>query len=252
MAPAPAITCRHLTKRFGQFTAVDDVSFEVSGGICALLGPNGAGKSTLLKVLTGLLPPGEGEVRIAGLDIAKDPIELKRVIGVVPEDLGLFESLTIKEHLELCGPVYGLDGKQTRERVQSLLGVLGLTAGANTFLDQCSHGMRKKTALAMALLHNPRVLFLDEPFEGIDPVSSKAIQDLLTAVSNRGVTVFFVSHLLSVVHRLATRVMMIRSGSIVMDRITSEIERPLEELYFELIGPPDMEDDLSWLRFSPS
>jgi ABC-2 type transport system ATP-binding protein len=246
------ITCRHLTKRFGQFTAVDDVSFHVTGGICALLGPNGAGKSTLLKVLTGLVAADGGEASIAGLDIAKDPIEVKRVIGVVPEDLGVFDSLTIREHLELCGPVYGLDRKQTRERMEALLGVLGLTDGANTFLDQCSHGMRKKTALAMALLHNPRVLFLDEPFEGIDPISSRAIQNLLTTVSQRGVTVFFVSHLLSLVHRLATRVMMIRGGKIVLDQPASEISRPLEELYFELIGPPDMEDDLSWLRSSPS
>ncbi|HWE51618.1 MAG TPA: ABC transporter ATP-binding protein [Bryobacteraceae bacterium] len=246
------IDCRHLTKRFGDFTAVDNVSFEARGGICALLGPNGAGKSTLLKMLTGLLAPDEGAVHICGLDISKDSLAVKRAIGVVPEDLGLFDSLTVREHLELCGPVYGLDRKQTRERMEALLRVLDLVNGANTFLDQCSHGMRKKTALAMALLHNPRVLFLDEPFEGIDPVSSKAMQDLLTTVSQRGATVFFVSHLLSLVDRLATHVMVIKGGKIVLDQPAAEISRPLEEIYFGLIGPAALEDDLSWLRSSPS
>ena len=241
------IQCQHLSKRFGDHTAVDDVSFEVSGGICALLGPNGAGKSTLLKMLTGLLAPDHGEVRIAGLDLPAQALSLKRIMGMVPEDLGLFESLTVNEHLELCGPVYGLSATETRGRIGPLLRVLGLEARRDTFLNQCSHGMRKKTALAMALLHNPRVLFLDEPLEGIDPVSSKTIRDLLITISGRGITIFFTTHILSIVDQLATEIMMIRGGRIVWSSPTSELSAPLEELYFDTIETPEQED-LPWLR----
>jgi ABC-2 type transport system ATP-binding protein len=167
------IDCREITKRFGDFSAVDGLSLQVSDGVFALLGPNGAGKSTLLKMITGLLRPDSGEVWIDGLNVAERAFDVRKIIGVVPEDLGLFDALTIQEHLELCGPVYGLSLTETRERAEPLLKTLGLIDGRHTFLDQCSHGMRKKTALAMALLHNPRVLFLDEPFEGIDPVSAR-------------------------------------------------------------------------------
>jgi len=243
--------CHRVTKRFGDALAVDDISFDLAGGICALLGPNGAGKSTLLKILAGLLAPDEGEVRIAGCDTAKEPLRVKRTIGVLPEDLGLFEALTIAEHLELCGPVYGLTRRETRERSGALLRILGLEKGRCTYLDQCSHGMRKKTALAMALLHNPRVLLLDEPFEGIDPVSSATIRDLLLAVSGRGIAVFLTSHALAMIPQLATEVMMIRGGRIVFHAAAAELERPLEELYFDLVETPPQEN-LPWLRSSLS
>jgi ABC-2 type transport system ATP-binding protein len=243
------IHCQHLTKRFGDFLAIDDVSFDVLSGICVLAGPNGAGKSTLLKLLTGLLAPDKGSVQIAGLDIAKDALALKRIIGVVPEDLGLFDSLTVKEHLELCGPIYGLTAKQTGERTESLIQVLSLEQGRDTFLDRCSHGMRKKTAFAMALLHNPRVLLLDEPFEGLDPVSSRTMQKLLTSVSGRGATIFLTSHTPSIIERLATQILLIRGGRIVWSSPPSERTRPFEDMYFDLIETPELED-LPWLRSS--
>lgn len=245
------IHCHEVTKSFEDLVAVDHVSFEVSSGICALLGPNGAGKSTLLKVLTGLLPPDSGEVRVAGLDVAKQSLQVRRIIGVVPEDLGLFDSLTVQEHLELTGPIYGLNASETRDRSDSLMRILGLDDARHTFLDQCSHGMRKKTALAVALLHNPRVLFLDEPFEGIDPVASKSIQELLKAVASRGITVFLTSHILSIVDRLATEMMMIRDGRIVWSSATQTVSRSLEEIYFELVEAAPLEE-LAWLRSSPS
>ena len=239
--------CRDISKRFGEFVAVDGVSFDLAGGICALLGPNGAGKSTLLKILSGLLAPDRGAVLVAGYDTAKEPLRVKRSIGVLPEDLGLFDALTIEEHLELCGPVYGLTRSETRERANALLRILGLEKGRYTYLDQCSHGMRKKTALAMALLHNPRVLLLDEPLEGIDPVSSVTIRDLLIAVSGRGIAVFLTSHALAMIPQLATEVMMIRGGRIVFHSAAAELERPLDELYFDLVETPQQED-LPWLR----
>jgi ABC-2 type transport system ATP-binding protein len=245
------IRCQNLTKTFGSFTAIDDISLEVPGGICALLGPNGAGKSTLVKMLTGLVVPTSGTAEVAGLNVQRNNLEVKRLIGVLPESLGVFDSLTIEEHLLLCGPVYGLNMAETRARMEPLLRVLGLEKGRKTFLDQCSHGMRKKTSLAMALLHNPRVLFLDEPFEGIDPVSSKAIHDLLTSISQRGITVFLTSHILSIVDRLATNIMMIRGGRIVWTSASPGASRPLEDIYFELVEAPPSEN-LPWLQSAQS
>ena len=238
--------CRDVSKRFGEFVALDHISFELEGGICALLGPNGAGKSTLLKILSGLLASDTGEVRIAGCDIARDPLRVRRLIGVLPEDLGLFDALTIEEHLELCGPVYGLTRAETHARTGGLLRILGLEKGRYTYLDQCSHGMRKKTALAMALLHNPRVLFLDEPFEGIDPVSSKTLDALLRSAAARGVTVLLTSHILSIVERIADSIVMIRGGQIVWNSASDPRTRPLEEIYFELVEEAPV-PALSWL-----
>jgi ABC-2 type transport system ATP-binding protein len=244
------IECKYVTKRFGAVVALDNISILVPSGITALLGPNGAGKSTLLKILTGVLAPDRGEVRLLGFDIATEALQVKRAIGVVPEDLGLFDSLTIKEHLELCGPIYGLSLQETRDRIAPLLRLLGLESGRDTFLDRCSHGMRKKTALAMALLHSPRALLLDEPFEGVDPVSSRAIRDLLRALPARGVTVFLTSHILSTIDQLATDVFMIRSGNIVLTLPVAQLSRPLEDLYFDLVESPRRED-LAWLGSLP-
>ncbi len=240
------INCTGVTKRFGDFTALDGISLQAESGVCAVLGPNGAGKSTLLKALTGLLPIDAGSIRICGLDVSRRPVELRRSIGVLPEDLGLFDSLTVAEHLDLCGPIYGIPAAEARDRSAALLRVLRLDHARDLFLDQCSHGMRKKTALAMALLHNPHVLFLDEPFEGIDPVSAKTIHELLTAIANRGVLVFLTSHILSIVDKLATEILMIRGGKIVWTSTSQTASRPLEEIYFELVEAPPAED-LPWL-----
>ena len=245
------LRCSHVTKHFGEFRAVDDVSFDLPGGIGALLGPNGAGKSTLLKILAGLLPPDRGTVHIAGYDTAVHPVDVRRAIGVLPEDMGLFDDLTIEEHLDLCGPIYGLSGAETRDRADALLRVLGIYDGRYTYLDQCSHGMRKKTALAMALLHAPRVLLLDEPFEGIDPASAVTIRDLLVTAAGRGISVFITSHALAMIGQLATHVMLIRAGRIVFNSPAARIAQPLEEIYFDLVETPPQED-LPWLRCSPS
>ncbi len=158
----------------------------------------------------------------------------------------MFDALTIQEHLELCGPIYGLSLSETRERTEPLLKTLGLTSGRDTFLDRCSHCMRKKTSLAMALLHNPSILFLDEPFEGIDPVSSRTIRDLLRTLAARGITVFFTSHTLSIVSEVANRIAMIRAGKVAWTYSNGDT-RPLEEIYFGLIDTPPLED-LPWLR----
>jgi len=241
------ISCRNLTRRFGDFTAVDSLTFEVAeGAICAFLGPNGAGKSTTVKMLTGLLPPSSGEIEVCGLDVKSNALELKRRIGVLPEDLGLFDDLTVEEHLLLTGDVYGVGRSETRRRTDQLLHALSLEHGRHTFAASCSHGMRKKTAFAMALLPNPRVLFLDEPFEAIDPVTSKIMRDLLQSVARRGVTVFLTSHILLVVEQIATRLIMIRKGKIVWNSPTAELPQSLEQHYFDLVEAPVVEE-LEWL-----
>ncbi len=231
---------------------MDHVELEVpAGGIFAFLGPNGAGKSTVVKMLTGLLQPDAGEATVAGFRVAQQSLELRRTVGVLPENLGLFDALTVEEHLSLCGPIYGLGGRETRLRAEQLLRALQLEDGRDTFANQCSYGMRKKTALAMALLHNPRVLFLDEPFEGIDPITSKTIRDLLFTLSKRGVTIFLTSHILSIVERLATRIAVIVDGRIVWNSEASELPRSLEEHYLGLVEAPRVEE-LPWLGSSQS
>src|SRR5262245_21095535 len=248
----PMISCRNLTRRFGDFLAVRDLNLEVEkGAICAFLGPNGAGKSTTVKMMTGLLAPTSGEVRVCGLNPAESELEIKRRIGVLPEDLGLFDDLTVEEHLLLTGDLYGVPHAETRARTSQLLHALSLEHGRHTFAAACSHGMRKKTAFAMALLPNPQVLFLDEPFEAVDPVTAKIMRDLLQSVARHGVTVFLTSHILSMVERIAHQVVMIRKGEVVWNSPVSELPMALEDHYFDLVETPEVEE-LEWLGPSRS
>lgn len=246
------ISAKNLTKDYDSHRVVNGIQFEVpTGSICAFLGPNGAGKSTTLKMLTGLIAPSAGSAVVAGIEVHTQSPDLKRAIGVLPEHLGLFDFLTVEEHLHMSGPIYGLSMKETKSRTDDLLRALVLEHGRHTFADHCSHGMRKKTALAMALLHNPRVLFLDEPFEGIDPVTSKTIHDLLASLSQRGVTIFFTSHILSIVEKLATHYVLIRQGKVVWNSEAAALPSSLEEIYFDLVESPRTEE-LPWLGFRQS
>jgi ABC-2 type transport system ATP-binding protein len=241
------ISCDQLTKRYGALMAVDSLSLNVAKGhICAFLGPNGAGKSTTVKMLSGLLTPSSGRASVCGLDVAAHPVEVKRRIGVLPENLGLFDDLTIAEHLSLTAEMYELPKSEARSRIDQLLRVLGLAESRHTFAGQASHGMRKKTAFAMALLPNPEVLFLDEPFEAIDPATAKIMRELLVSAAARGVTVFLTSHILSVAERISHQFVMIRGGAIVWNSLAAELPRPLEDLYLELAEPP-VSEQLEWL-----
>jgi ABC-2 type transport system ATP-binding protein len=246
------ISCHNLTRRFGEKTAVDDLTLEIpTGAICAFMGPNGAGKSTTVNMLTGLLAPTSGDATVAGLSIVNGGIALRRKMGVLPANLGLFEDLTVEEHLLLTGDIYGLDRAETRSRATQLLRALDLEHGRDVFASRCSSGMRKKAALAMALIHNPPVLFLDEPFEAIDPLTSRTIGELLVKISRRGTTVFLTSHILATIERMATQFVLIREGRIAWNSTAAELTRPLEEIYFELIEYPPAED-LEWLGSCPS
>ncbi|HEV8061837.1 MAG TPA: ABC transporter ATP-binding protein, partial [Gemmataceae bacterium] len=204
-----AIETHNLTRFFGDACAVDGIELRVERGtFYGFLGPNGAGKSTTIKMLTGLLGPSEGEILVLGMNML-DPdqaLEVKRRIGVVPEDLALFDNLTAREYLTFVGRMYLVPRDTIRSRTEELLEVLGLADEIKKLTLEYSHGMKKKLALAAALLPNPDLLFLDEPFEGVDAVTSKVIRDLLAGFVARGSTAFLTSHVLEIVERLCTHV----------------------------------------------
>ena len=244
------IETKNLTRKFGGLVAVDSLNLQIpKGTIFGFLGPNGAGKSTTVRMLTGLLKPTAGEALIAGVSILRSPLEVKKIIGVLPEDLALFDSLTIWEHLMMCGPIYGLARQETETRAEQLLKYLDLFQSRNVYVDQASSGMRKKCALAMALLHNPSVLFLDEPFEGIDPVSSRNIKDLLSLLASRDATIFITSHILEVVERLVESFAIIVAGEIVCSQTVAETlqsGKTIEDLFLEHVRRDEVEQ-LEWI-----
>jgi ABC-2 type transport system ATP-binding protein len=241
------ISCQNLTKRYGAATAVDRLTLEIPAGtICTLLGPNGAGKTTTVEMLTGQIAPTAGEAKVCGIDIRNGGTELKRRIGVLPQDLGLFDDLTVEEHLHLTGEVYGVETAAVKIRTDQLLDLLGLADARRVFARNCSHGMRKKTSFAMALLPNPQVLFLDEPFEAIEPVASRAMERVLVGAASRGITVFLTSHILPIAERVAERVVILRSGRVVWNSLAGEVPHSIERLYFELAEAP-ASGELDWL-----
>ncbi|HEV7395604.1 MAG TPA: ABC transporter ATP-binding protein [Pyrinomonadaceae bacterium] len=244
------IDAQNLSKSFGRLVAVQNLNLQIPRGVIfGFLGPNGSGKSTTVKMLTGLLKPTTGDAIISGTSITNAPLEVKKKIGVLPEDLALFDALTIWEHLLMCGPVYGLSEDETKKRGEQLLTYLDLWTSRHTYVDDASTGMRKKCSLAIALLHNPQVLFLDEPFEGIDPVASRNIKELLVRIARKGVTVFLTSHILEVVERLVDSFAIIVSGEIVCNQTMDETIRSgetLEDLFFRHVVSHKAEE-LEWI-----
>src|SRR5258708_13857256 len=195
--PEVAIQTQKLTRKFGDLTAVDGMDLQVNAGqFFGFLGPNGAGKSTTIKILTGLLAPTSGSMQLLGVDFAANPVDVKRQIGVVPEGMGLFERLTGAEYLKFVGRMYSLDRATTKRRSEELLEFMQLADRPKTMIADYSHGMQKKLALAAAVIHGPRILFLDEPFEGVDALAACALKVLLARMTARGVTIFLTSHVL--------------------------------------------------------
>ena len=249
-----AVETRGLARTFGSKRAVDGIDLQVPpGSFYGFLGPNGAGKSTTIKCLTGLLRPSAGEIRILGIDPNADPVDIKRRVGVVPEDLALFDRLTAIETLSFVAQVHGMPADTFKPRAADLLALMDLTGAATTLVTDFSHGMRKKLALAAALLPAPRLLFLDEPFEGIDAVASRQIKELLNTFVARGGTVFLTSHILEIVERLSTHIGVIADGRIVAQGRIEEVragahgQGTLEELFIQLVGGERPAADLQWL-----
>src|SRR5437764_5073405 len=249
-----AIETRGLTRKFGSLCAVDGIDLRVERGtFYGFLGPNGAGKSTTIKMLTGLLAPTSGSMIILGQDLSDSDgaREIKRRMGVVPENLGLFENLTAREYLTFIGRMYLLPMPTIRQRTQELLSMMDLAGEEKKLALEYSHGMRKKLALAAALLPNPDLLFLDEPFEGVDAVASRIIRDLLAGYVARGSTVFLTSHVLEIVERLCTHVGIIVKGSLVEQASLEAIRGggPLEDKFLQKAGADaEAGHKLTWLE----
>jgi ABC-2 type transport system ATP-binding protein len=274
----PAIDTTALTRRFGDFTAVDNVNLRVEAGqFFGFLGPNGAGKSTTIKMLTGLLAPTSGSIRILGQDLQANSADIKRQIGVVPEGMALFGRLTADEYLRFVGRMYGLDRATTLNRTRELLEFMQLAGEQKKLIADFSHGMQKKLALAAAVIHGPKVLFLDEPFEGVDAVAAGPLKAMLLRMIARGATIFLTSHVLEIVERLSTHIAIIHRGRLVaqgsldelragtwrigqagtQDAVASpgEEKRSLEQIFLEIVGTDREgnpaatapEQELSWL-----
>jgi ABC-2 type transport system ATP-binding protein len=262
----PAIDTTSLTRRFGDFTAVENVNLTVEAGqFFGFLGPNGAGKSTTIKMLTGLLAPTSGTIRILGTDLTENSADLKRQIGVVPEGMALFGRLTASEYLRFVGRMYGLDQATTEQRTEELLEFMNLAGEDKKLVTDFSHGMQKKLALAAAVIHGPKVLFLDEPFEGVDAIAAGTLKQMLQRMIARGATIFLTSHVLEIVERLCTHIGIIHRGRLVAQGSIEQLRAgvassgsaplTLEQIFLEIVGtdrdgnlaatPPEQE--LSWL-----
>jgi ABC-2 type transport system ATP-binding protein len=270
-----AIATEHLTRSFGQLVAVQDVNLRVAPGqFFGFLGPNGAGKSTTIKMLTGLLAPSAGRIEVLGVDLTANPAEVKRQIGVVPEGMALFGRLTGAEYLNFVGRMYGLDRETAAKRAGELLDFMQLAAQPKTLVTDYSHGMQKKLALAAAVIHGPKILFLDEPFEGVDAIASGTLKAMLQRMISRGATIFLTSHVLEIIERLCSHVAIIHHGRLVaqgsLEELRAGVEarspessgagetpelasRPgekltLEEIFLRIVGGARLADqELSWL-----
>jgi len=257
-----AIETKGLCRRFGELEAVRHVDLRVEAGqFFGFLGPNGAGKSTTIKMLTGLLEPTAGRIRILGLDLENDPIGVKSQIGVVPEGLALFDRLTGPEYLNFAGRMYGLDRLTAAERTQELLDFMALADRSKSLIVDYSHGMKKKLAMAAAVIHGPKVLFLDEPFEGVDAIAAGTLKAMLNRMIARGATIFLTSHVLEIVERLCSHVAIIHRGELVaqgsIDELRSGVSSrhdagqklSLEQIFLEIVGGERAAvPELSWLE----
>jgi len=247
---SPAILVRDLKKSYGSKAAVNGVDLEVPrGSFFGFLGPNGAGKSTTIRILTGLIPADSGYIEILGFRLPEEELEIKKRIGVVPEESILFDRLAGAEFLEFAGRMYGLDRGMAMERARRLLELLELPHDRK-IIAEYSKGMRKRVAMAAALIHHPELFLLDEPFEGVDAVGARLMKDILLDQVRRGATVFLTSHVLEVVERLTDRVAIINNGAIVTSGTLAELRaggESLEEVFVRVLGADRQLERLDWL-----
>jgi ABC-2 type transport system ATP-binding protein len=247
---APALELKGVTKRFGEKVAVDDLTLSIEpGSFLGLVGRNGAGKSTTLKMATSLVEPTSGSIHVLGHDLRNDSLAARRLMGVMPEDMALLELLTGAQYLHFVGRMYGLDDAEIDKRGKELFDTLDLKPGSRTLVADYSFGMKKKLALCAALIHGPRLLFLDEPFEGIDAITNRTIKDILLSLQQRGVTLVLTSHILEVVEKLCPQIAIIDEGKLKAFGSFDELRQgkdSLESLFVDLVGAGPR-GGLSWL-----
>ncbi len=242
--PLSLIQTRNLVKRYGDKVAVDDISFDVRAGeIFGFLGPNGAGKTTTIKIIVGLLRPTSGSVAVAGYDVQQQPAQAKAASGYVPDTPNLYAKLTGRELLRFVGDLYDLDRQLATRRVDELLRTFDLTGAADDTIDSYSHGMQQKIALAAALMHDPKVLVLDEPTVGLDPKSARLIKDILRQMAERGTAVFLSTHILEIAERMCDRIGIINQGKLIAAGTMDELraldksgQASLEDIFLSLTG----------------
>jgi ABC-2 type transport system ATP-binding protein len=248
---SPAIAVRDLRKLYGDKAAVDGLTLTVPRGcFFGFLGPNGAGKTTTIRMLMGLAPPSAGGIEVLGLPMPARAVEIKRAIGVVPDESVLFDRLTGREFLEFVGRMYGLDRRVATERARELLELFELQSSQKKLIAEYSKGMRKRVTMAAALIHRPELFLMDEPFEGVDAVGARLMKDLLLDQVRRGATVFLTSHVLEVVERLCDRVAIIHEGRLVMEGATGDFRNgseTLEDAFVRLVGAERAIEKLEWL-----
>lgn len=239
----PLIETSHLVKRYGDKLAVDDVSFQVNAGeIFGFLGPNGAGKSTTIKMIVGLLHPTSGTVKVGGYDVVTQSVQAKAACGYVPDEPNLYAKLTGRELMRFVGDLYGLDRAQTVRRSEELLRLFGLVEAGNDTTDTYSHGMKQKTSLAAALVHDPKILILDEPTVGLDPKSARLIKDILRQIAERGAAVMLSTHILEIAQNMCDRIAIINQGKVIASGTMEELrqlgqgESSLEDIFLGLTG----------------
>ncbi|MEO7650148.1 MAG: ABC transporter ATP-binding protein [Bryobacteraceae bacterium] len=248
---AAAISVSSLRKVYGNKAAVDGLNLTVPRGcFFGFLGPNGAGKSTTIRMLTGLIPPTSGSIELLGLPLPGGALEIKRRIGLVPDESLLFDRLTGNEFLEFVGRMYGLQRDVARQRAHELLGLFQLEDSGRKLIAEYSKGMRKRVAMAASLIHRPELFLMDEPFEGVDAVGARLMKDILLDQVRQGATIFLTSHVLEVVERLCDRVAIINEGKIVTEGTLDELRagsETLEDVFVRVVGAEKAFERLEWL-----
>lgn len=249
--PAPAIEVQDLRKVYGNKAAVDGLHLTVpSGSFFGFLGPNGAGKTTTIRMLMGLAPPTSGSIRLLGLEMPERALEIKQRIGLVPDESLLFDHLTGLEFVEFVGRMYGLERRLARERSRELIGLFELEGSGSKLIGEYSKGMRKRVAMAAALIHRPQLFLMDEPFEGVDAVGARLMKDILIDQVRHGATIFLTSHVLEVVERLCDRVAIINEGKLVLEGSMAELRsgsESLEDTFVRVVGAERLTESLDWL-----
>src|SRR6185295_19315916 len=248
---APAIEIRELRKVYGDKAAVDGLTLTVPQGcFFGFLGANGAGKTTTIKMLMGLAPPTSGTIRLMGLSMPENALEIKQQIGLVPDETLLFDQLTGGEFTEFVGRIYGLDRKLAHERALELLELFELDGHPKKLIAEYSKGMRKRVAMAAALIHRPKLFLMDEPFEGVDAVGARLMKDILLEQVRHGATIFLTSHVLEVVERLCDRVAIIHDGKLLREGSMEELRgsaETLEDAFVRAVGVGTARETLDWL-----
>jgi len=249
------IQATNLTKKYDNLIAVDNLNLEVNNELFVFLGPNGAGKTTTIKMMTGLLKPTSGTITIEGYDLLQQPVEAKRMFGLAPDTPVLYDKLSLREFLEFIGNLYEVDREPFKRRFDQLIDLFDLKNRVNDLIQNFSHGMKQKCILAAALIHDPKVLFLDEPTVGLDPKSARNLKDLLRGLVDKGTTVFMSTHILEIAEAMCDRVAIINQGKIVALGTMEELrlhskqkDQSLEEIFLELTGGSEYDEVLKYLE----